>query len=268
MKTRLDFKRTSTYRFVLCLGVACAVTQVAGEARASIVASHSGSADPTTEGWTANPFGGGVPVGPIVDEGTPAWFVDDTNSTAGYFYRRNVTALEVVDAATIGWTLTTTLRVPSSERAGLSASPFVAYSDGVKIWHMGFDVVAGATVVQLVSTFSPDPVNSTTNGPRYMLSGPSAYNTFELRFDPGSATADLFIDGVERISDHAGWVQSDIPSVNWGAGSSTDIGLGHFNAVSFTIAPVVAVPEAGAIWIWGLGTAMVSICALRKADSI
>jgi len=217
---------------------------------AVIFAQHLGDADPTTEGWTAVP-GSSSTVGAIDDGGTPAWFVDDASLAGGtfYYYRRSLTPSEVAAAANpSGWTLSTTIRVPSTQRTDYSFSPGVDYRDGAKIWAMSFDVVNGNTQVQLISGINNQGTGADgTSGPIFTVAGTSTYNTFELRYDPITLTADLFVNGVEQISNFAGWNLIESPGVFWGSLSSIDAGRGHFNAVTF----MTTVPEAGGLLLMG-----------------
>jgi hypothetical protein len=223
------------------------------------VASHVGSADPTTEGWGTFGSGTGVAVGPIVDGATPAWFVDDTsNATDSLFiYTKFLTPMEVADASAIGWTLTTTLRVPSSNFANLSVSPSVTFNDGDKQWLMGFEVFGGNTEVQLLTSFGAN-----TTGPAYTESGTSSYNTFQLRYDPVSDTADLFVNGIERISNHPGRPLISTPALAWGGSYGPDIGRGNFNAVSFEIAPI---PEVGSFLLVGVAGLLALVIRRRRS---
>jgi hypothetical protein len=254
---------TSSFGFVFCLGVAAvSALSIAPATDASIVAQHEGSSDPLIEGWTTWGPGFSVSVGGINDGGTPAWMVNDSSTAVNtfLFYRRPLTLAEATDAAAIGWNLSTTIRVPSSTRPEDSFSPAVHYYDGATNWTMGFNVDSGNTVVQLVNGYS-NFANSveTTLGPKYTLTGNSIYNKFELRFDPLSSTADLFINGVERISNYAGITDGNLfgppgaRHVQWGALSQTDSGHGNFNAVSFEINSAV-VPECTSLVIWSLLT--------------
>jgi hypothetical protein len=244
---------------------AVTVAAVAGSlnvqlAPGAIVASHAGDTDPTTEGWTTFGPGSAVVVGAVNDGGTLAWMVNDTSTATNthLFYRQPLTSSQASDADTNGWILSTTLRVLSSTRPQDSFSPSIYYYDGTTNWTVGFNVVSGDTVVQLVDGYN-NFGNSveTTLGPTYTIPGNSSYNRFELRFDPVSSTADLFVNGVERLSDYGGIPDGkffgppdNAPQLSWGTPSPTDSGHGNFQAITFAIIPE---PSALALMLLSLG---------------
>jgi hypothetical protein len=262
MQFRLDCNLLLRSGF--CFSIAMSALVISRGANADLVISHSGSANPTTEGWTQTQPGVNVTVGAINDGGTPAWFVDDSDGAstgALLLYTKNLTTTQVADAAAIGWTLSTTIRVPSTSRPGDFSSPAVAYQGSTTQWAMGFNVINGDTVVQLITGFSNISTGAqSTGGPTYTLSGISTYNTFDLRYDPSSLSADLFVNGVERISNYTGRSSvSATPNVLWGAGSFPDIGRGNFNAVSFNIA---AIPEVSS-FLLAAAAGLVTLSASR-----
>jgi hypothetical protein len=66
----------------------------------------------------------------------------------------------------------------------------------------------------------------------------SSYHLFELIYDPSAGSADLFADGVERLSDYTGFVDSDGYSrVQWGSAQSDMTGHGNYNLVQFSVVP-------------------------------
>jgi hypothetical protein len=281
MKTTVQFCSAVVYRpFIIAIANIVLITALSPNAStASVIASHSGSTDPTSpvEGWATVLSGGGVGVmvGPVTGDTMPAWFVDDTSTGAALFYQRIPTSQQVSDATTDGWILSATIRVPSSGRPQESHSPFLDFSDGTTLWTMGFDVIGGNTVVQLITGYSNLGNSAQASiGPTHTVMGTSAYNTFELRFDPLTLTADLFVNGTEQISNYGGTLVSIFgpsgvpPRIAWGAGSSLDLGRGHFNAVTFsTRSAVAAVPEAKSLLIW-FGLVAVSIAVCRRSSMI
>ena len=59
-----------------------------------------------------------------------------------------------------------------------------------------------------------------------------------MRFDPLSGTADLFVDGIERISDYGGnTINTGSSLVQFGAAQSNSAGHGHYNLVQFSTVP-------------------------------
>ena len=74
------------------------------------------------------------------------------------------------------------------------------------------------------------------------------YNDYDLVFDPGSGTADLFINNVEQISDYSGAAFASATRVVFGAGRSPGLGEGRYQSVDFSV-----VPEPGTAALLGLG---------------
>ncbi|MEE8428255.1 MAG: hypothetical protein V3S33_01970 [Gammaproteobacteria bacterium] len=227
----------------------------AANVSASTIALHSGSTDPTTEGWTFLPGGGGgITTGAINDGGTPAWFVDDDSTALNTIgiYKYDVSAADITAGINNGWVLSTTLRVASDESLSFDGSPFVGYRDGITGWQMNFGLDGtGDTNIRLFT--------GGTTGPVHVIAGNSTYNTYSLRYDPVTANADLFVNGIEVISNYGGFANS-VTQVLWGAGRSPDQGQGNFNLVSFSVVPIPA-----AVWLFGTGLLGLFGIAKRKA---
>ncbi len=232
----------------------------AGNVSASIIALHSGSTDPTTEGWTFVGTGTGVTTGAINDGGTPAWFVDDDSTVSGSIglYRFDVSALDAAQGNSAGWTLSTTIRnvdVPDTE----SGSTAVIYRDGSTSWSLQFGSESDGDPVVLART-------SLTNdliGSSYVLNGAgNTFNTFQLVYDPVLGSADLFVNGIEQISNYSGFALTETPKVYWGSGRSPDTGRGNYSSVSFS----TAVPIPSAAWLFGSGLlGLVGMARRKKA---
>jgi hypothetical protein len=226
---------------------------------AAVLFEHTGSTDPTTEGWSiggsGTPGSNGVYTGPITNDagsGMDAWYVNDTATFGGsnQSYYGSLTSDQVTQASTNGWTLSTTIRIPDASETAAYA-PFALYRDGVRSWDVAFGSTSGGDPIVKLITGGLHP---NYNGPSYTLQGVgSTYHTYDLVYDPLSSSADLFVDGVEVISDYLGIVYSTIKTnIGWGSGSSIDTGQGNFNAVSFSINPA-PVPIPAAVWLFGSG---------------
>ncbi len=159
---------------VLAIAIGCSTC------RADLIVQHLGTTDPTTEGWTEIPGnGGGVAVGPIDDGGMPAWFADDNSTESGstFIYEQIISAADIEQGNSVGWTLNTTLRVASDEELSFDGSPFLTYIDGTTAWRMYFGLnEVGDTFVRLYT--------SPTTGPVHTIAGNATYNTFSLVFWP------------------------------------------------------------------------------------
>lgn len=200
---------------------------------------HVGSADPVTEGWSATVTGLGVSIGPVTNDlglGIDAWSVADSstvvspNSTKQYQVFPD--PAQIAEASSKGWRLSTTIRMLAGN-FGSFESIITLYQDGTTSWGLRFD-----------AELDGDPVVTLTDGQTFVLQGvgDQSYHTYSLVYDPDTGTADLFVDGVERISDTTG-VPASLTRITWGAGASDGTGHGHFSSVSWRILdPVHAVP--------------------------
>jgi hypothetical protein len=196
-----------------------------------------------------------VSVGAVPNDGgsgIDAWFVDDASNdlftSRGYLFT-TTTAQNDAGSAT-GWTLSTTLRVVTGS-SGVFLGPLVNYRDGSRIWWMYFDTDG-----------SGDPIVSsgptgTSSDPSYTVAGGAgSYHTYSLVYDPVADSADLFVDGIERISDYVG-VASGSRIVAWGSGGSNSSGRAHYASVTFSI-----VPEPSAALL--LASALLALACERR----
>jgi hypothetical protein len=227
-------------------------------AEAAIIVQHSGSADPTTEGWTAVIPSSGITVGAVVNDlgsGFDAWMVDDNSNAANGGYNVTPTGAQVAQASTQGWVLRTRLRVVDA--TALMQDVCAIYRDGATSWDMRFGRESdGDPIVQLVTT---------SGGPTFTLQGAgNTYNLWELRYDPVAGSADLFVNGVERLSDYTGFSIAQT-FVIWGAASTADTGQGNYNLVQFEIFDQAqVVPEPTSLTLFGLGAAALVISSRRR----
>jgi hypothetical protein len=210
---------------------------------------------------------GGIAAGPVLnDSGFDAWAVDDDSTANGsyLYYVQTPTDAEIADAVALGWTLRTRLRVvdvPDTAVTILDASVSLEYSDGSTRYTVVFGSDAdGDPMVTLItgqSTSTSFTLEGTGGG----------YHLYELVFDPVAGSADLFVDGVERISDYAGHTfQLGAKHVSFGGGSSPDTGHGRSNLVEFTVASEPsppAVPSLSPQALLVLSAGLLQVAALR-----
>jgi hypothetical protein len=121
----------------------------------------------------------------------------------------------------------------------LDGSNVVEFLDGSVEWQMRFGSEAdGDPIVDVYSDAVGDFVEYTLQGEG------SGYHLYELVFDPSTHTTDLFVDGVERMSDLTGRSHISIGWVYWGNRSTVDTGHANYEVVRFELfgADVPAVP--------------------------
>lgn len=245
------------YKLSVVVAFACLSSTALGDL---VNVKHVGSSDPTTQGWTQGGGGAGTSAGPLINDagsGLDAWFVDDSSTSGGLGYAALLSAPEVDLANTLGWSLTTTLRIPNALETA-AVSPFLLYANGTTRWQMAFGSDAEGDPLVLLMDGGGSFPNFT--GASFTLEGVgNGYHTYELVFDPDEASADLFIDGTERISDYAGFAFVEPAGIGWGTGSSADTGRGHFNLVEFSV-----VPEPSGFLFGGLVAALASVLGGKR----
>ncbi len=224
---------------------------------------HLGAIDPATEGWTPEGNFSGVATGPLIDDagsGFDAWMVDDNSLTGSGYYDAIPTPAEIVDAATLGWTLSARLRTvqipdpdPSQQTRPLAedGSPGVVYRDGTRSWHLTFGTESNGDLTVCLQTVS-------TPGSRVCSAisipgGAFDYHLYSLVFDPSDGLADLFIDGALAFTDYGGSSLAET-RVSFGGRGTPALGQANFNLVRFEINRT-AVPEPTTLALMGLGLA-------------
>jgi hypothetical protein len=221
-------------------GIACtSVFALVSGARGQTIFEHLGNTDPTAEGWTqVGQSVGDITAGPLTNDlGFDAWFVDDNSTAAGstLWYSQVPTDSQIAQAITFGWTLSIRLRVVDV-LDGVDSSVIAEYADGTRRYTIDWGSDSDGDPIILLAT---DFAGGVFTGPSFTLQGTGGgYHLYELVFDAVAGTADLFVDGIERISDYAGHtinVTGAGKRVNWGGGQSSTTGHGNYNFVEFAL---------------------------------
>jgi len=214
----------------------------------TVVIEHLDHTNPGTEGWATVGGAVGVTAGPVANDlgtGIDAWSVDDptTAPNSVLFYEFTPTGSDLVDASTNGWSYEVTLRVVDTPENPDRATFADFISDATR-WRMDFGSNSSGDPIVLLQTgvSGVDDIGTTFT----LVGGGSGYHTYELRYDPALATADLYIDGIEYVSDYPGMSDTTAgPRITFGAGQATETGHGHFSLARFTIESA-AVPSISA----------------------
>lgn len=167
-----------------------------------LVAEHTGSSNPTSEGF-AQDANGAVIAGPITgDQGLDAWTLSSPGNVR-YQTGDLSTATKSLMLAQ-GWKVTLIARVGAAPDARGLVTANLENLNGRR-----FDINIGLngngdTFVRLNTNISTFP-QLVGVGPTFTLTGSGdAYHTYELIYDPVSQTARLLVDGIERLSNYAG----------------------------------------------------------------
>ncbi len=218
-------------KYILLFLVTSILTIYSGKLHANTVLfEHSGSNNPTTEGWTHNVGAGG---GTSSGAAGNAWYVEDASVAGGSWesYSQTANSTQVADASVNGWTLSTTLLMANGS-TGVFNSIFAQYVDGTNAWTMWFDIASDGDPI--ISIGHADPEQAF--GSYTVEGGAGSYHTYSLLYDPVLSSTDVYVDGIEQISDFTGRSQTDT-YVAWGAGASNGTGRADFSSVQFSVVP-------------------------------
>ncbi|MFN7936937.1 MAG: hypothetical protein U0R19_26685 [Bryobacteraceae bacterium] len=225
-----------------------------GAAAASVVLDfHASAGTPASQGWLNR---GGILAEQALasDLGLPAWQISG-NGCCGYRYQPVSETWASIFAE--GWTLSAQARVQTGTGYG----------------YVTLDTPAGFNRFDLLLQLNP---NGDTNA--FLFTGDladrsfqvtlagNAYHLYEIRYDPSTASATLWIDGVERLSGYTG---NTFFRENHGPffGSNSDLSTkANFNFVRFASGDAAAqdVPEAASMICSGLGLLVMGLWQRRR----
>jgi len=229
--------------------------------KGAVIAMHSGSANPTTEGFANN---NNAITGSAINGDTDGTVTFDAfqvvGGTTNSYYVRSPTSAESAAALSSGWKMTVNLRFPEP-------GPFfyASYFDSLRRWDIfmssGHDV-AGDRV------WLWDNTNGFLGGPSYDIPGARGrYHFLELIYDVSSTKARLYVDGTLAISNFAGGPNSASGLALFGSTSSfaANVNLYKVETGAFEGSAYVAqsaVPEPSAFLLGGGG--LVGLWLRRK----
>ncbi len=197
---------------------------------------HTGSSDPTSEGWVGGTTG---VVGPVNDGGVDAWSINDNTTTAGSGYSAALTAADFAILNTEGWTMSANMRMVSGIAGG--KSPFLmSFRNGTRSYDFLWGLDSNNNQYVQASTGRNLSFFTSFSGPLLTLS--SGYHQFDMVYDPLSTTVDVFVDDIEVFSNVSGWSLAQSVML-WGGGGSQPTGQANFASVGFQ-SNEAAVPEA------------------------
>jgi hypothetical protein len=205
----------------------------------ALIAGHSGAGNPNSEGFSPVYDFGAYESFDANDNGSgfAAWQLAKPVSSVQKGYEYVLTNSEIQEANDVGWFVRARIRVATANDAP-DYSVSVLYSNGLK----RFDLVLGSDangdpIAKLVDFFTGDGQNAT--GSTYTFTGGgSGFHVYEMQYDQLNTSVDLFIDGVERISNYLGHtVFVPSPRLDFGAFGAEGTGDGRYNEVALAPEP-------------------------------
>jgi hypothetical protein len=217
-------------------------------------------ADPLTEGFTTFTFGSGSSVGPISNDlGKPAWSIAGSGQSSQFAYLTGpLTATQQAEIAATGFVLTMTARAVQGLAPAYDSTNHVVIAGadldtGVKRFEIELGLNGnGDTVAVLPTSIDNGGPGSSIRapGPSYTLTG-NDWHTYQLVYSATTQLADLYVDGVDRISGYAGHTSFVANrGLTWNANSG---GQGDFNLVEAETGNLTAVPEPSTLIVGGVG---------------
>ena len=254
-------------RRVLVVAVLGLFSLATGQVEAGgLIAVHQGDADPTTEGFSLWAFNGGISASAIPnDMGLPAWSI--TSTTPGSqqaAYLASLSPSQETALVTDGFTMSLEARAVSGP---VYSSPGNQPIDAaiVGLGSVRYDLELGLnangdTVAILASSVGVNGDGSfNVPGPSVTLPG-NGYHLYQLALNPSTHTADLYIDGVDRIQGYAGHTDNLFTGFYFGA---LNHGTGNFNLAGLETGFTV-VPEPSSLVLGAIGLASCAAWAMRR----
>ena len=197
-----------------------------GLGQGAILVQHSGSADPTTEGFTLGVSGTGTTIlGPVTNDlGMNAWTVGGGNVVN---YSQSLTPIPNED-----WTLSIDVRVIQSGQ-GFNPNNWATFLAGNEGFALGFGTDSNGNATVWINNILTGTLPGSQ--PAFTLSGGgSVYNSYQLDYSAVANTASLWVNGTEEVSDISGVSGFSAWSVDWGRGQGGH-SQANWNSVSLSI---------------------------------
>ena len=207
----------------------------------NIVLSHYGGTNPATEGWGT--AGGGGTGTSIAGE---AWEIDCAAGET--YYHHSGLAPDWRDKGVAqGFVLRAEVRLEGDQDVGQQLDCFFGSGSGGPGFVIEWGQI-GSDVTVVFERTQPQETSYTITG------GAGSYHLYEIVYDPGTDTGDLWVDGVERLSDVPSHGAGSIQRVLWGNSDSDD------TTVRYAMVELDILPEPVSLAFLGLG----SLALLRR----
>jgi hypothetical protein len=231
-----------------------------------IIASHQGSKNPTSEGFSLWPYNGGISAGSLVEAGHSGWDIkslpDPFSELLQALYDSGpLTGSQLTALNSQGWVMSLAGRVISGPMFDSSTS----HASAIATLGMGsirYDIEVGLnnrgdTVVTLATgaTINPDQTLSTP-GLSYILPGSgSSYHEYDLVYDAGTRRASLYVDGTQRITGYTGYDTGNSNTGNYGLlFGSLNEGNANFTLAQVETGGQAAAPEPPSLTLLAFGS--------------
>lgn len=251
-------------------GAALAVAALVPSMASAFSTSHTGNANPLTEGFSTYSFSGGASIVPVTNDlGRDSWQMSAVSTSAQFGHTSGAfSQAEKLGISTTGFSLSFEARVLQGVASSIytNANPYViaaaVIDNGIRRFEVSLGLNAnGDTVVAL-----PSSINNAGAGDRISAPGPSftltgqgnGYHKYDLTYTPADQ-ASLYIDGALVASGYSGYNNF---LGNYGLGFFVfSGGVARYSAVSANISPV---PEPTAASFMLLGLSIAALARWRK----
>jgi hypothetical protein len=210
---------------------------------------HLGANDPLTEGFALDTSGTGGTTAPVPNDGGVAAWATQVSAGGTLWFAGQLDSATVVPS---DWVLSVNMRVLQS--GPVFENSFVGVRTTSYIYNLWFATQPDGDPVVRAGAFATGPV--------FVLNGAGpGYHEYQLRYSHAAGSAELWVDGVMRISGIASSGLSGISELEWGEGQA---GPSHanWNTVSFQV-----VPEPSSFGLLLLGFPLLAARCRRKSVS-
>lgn len=230
-------RRVARSGAVARLGLAMMLLAVSRWSSAAPVVAQLGADDPEWSGWTLRGAGNGSATGPAYDDlGLNSWYIYDGSSAAGstLSYEHPVPPAQIAEGHEIGWILRAEVHLPNYPDA-IGGSSILEFADGQRAYRLalGSDV-DGDPIVELLGGA---PINAVAAPVATPEPPNTSYHLYELRFNPATGLANLWINGSQWATGYAG-VPTTESHVKFGSISDSDTGTSVWHRVEWEVVPV------------------------------